>query len=116
MSETEKLAMLRTLSGAGEDVTDATLQVYLTLAADVVLRRCYPSADNVTGLTVPERYEVTQCEIANEKFLKRGAEGETKHDEDTIKRTYGDADVSPALLKRIVPFAHVLGVPFNEAT
>ena len=116
MTEAEKLAMLRTLSGAGTDVADATLQVYLTLAADVVLRRCYPSADNVAGLTVPARYEVTQCEIANEKWQKRGAEGETAHDEDAIKRTYGDADVSPALLKRIIPFAHVLGVPFNEAT
>lgn len=114
MTDAEKLTMLRVLSGVDSSVTDATLQVYLTLAADIVLQRAYPSVNDVSTLIVPARYETLQCQIANEIYQKKGAEGETSHNEDGVNRTYESAGVSEALLKRIVPFAHVLGVSFNE--
>lgn len=116
MTDQEKLTMLRALAGASADVTDETLQVYLTLAADIVLQRAYPSVHDTSTLDVPARYEALQVQIANEMFQKRGAEGETSHNEDGVNRTYESAGVSEALLKRIVPFAHVLGVPFNETS
>ncbi len=116
MTDEEKLTMLRTLSGASAEVTDATLQAYLTLASDAVLQRAYPSVNDFSTLVVPARYETLQCQIANEIYQKRGAEGELSHNEDGVNRSYESAGVSEALLKRIVPFAHVLGVPFNETT
>lgn len=115
MTDAEKLTMLHTLCGDSE-VTDATLQVYLAFAADIILQRAYPSVHDTSTLDVPARYETLQVQIANEMFQKRGAEGETSHNEDGVNRTYESAGVSEALLKRIVPFAHVLGVPFNETS
>lgn len=113
MTDTDKLSMLRTLCG-DSNVSDDVLMVYLTLAADIILQRAYPAAHDTSTLEVPTRYETLQVQIANELYQKRGAEGELAHNEDGVNRSYESAGVSEALLKRIVPFAHALGVPFNE--
>ena len=55
------------------------------------------------GATVPAEYEHIQLQIAVELFSKRGAEGQISHNENGINRTYEAADVSPSLLRRIVP-------------
>ena len=48
-------------------------------------------------------YEHIQLQIALELFSKMGAEGQVVHDENGMKRTYEASDVSPSLLRRIVP-------------
>ena len=53
--------------------------------------------------TVPVAYDHIQLQIAVELFSKMGAEGQTAHGENGISRSYEAADVSPSLLKRIVP-------------
>jgi hypothetical protein len=71
-------------------------------AEGIVLNRRYPFGPP-EGATVPSHYEHIQLQIAVELFSKMGAEGQTAHNENGINRTYEAADVSPSLLRRIVP-------------
>lgn len=71
-----------------------------------VLRKLYPFDDTIKE--VPERYHMTQVEIAAYLLNKRGAEGETAHSENGISRSYEDGDVPSSLLRDIVPYAGVV--------
>lgn len=106
MNEQEKLAMLKVLLGITDSTQDATLTVYLSLAASKVLRKAYPY--DGTKTEVPSQYADKQCEIAAYLFNKRGAEGETYHSENGINRSYENADVPESMLKSVVPFVEVV--------
>ncbi len=103
MSEFEKTAMLRAMSG---ETDERVLTAYLSLAAQKVILRAYPYRRDITE--VPERYAVLQVEIACYLLNKRGAEGQTVHSENGISRTYESADVPESMLKRIIPCASVI--------
>lgn len=101
MTSQEKKARLAVL--ISPDTAEETLLDALLLQAEgIVLNRRYPFG-SPEGATVPPKYEHTQIAIAVELFSKMGAEGQTAHNENGINRTYEAADVSPSLLKRIVP-------------
>lgn len=101
MTSQEKKAQLEVL--ISPDVAEETLLDALLLQAEgILLNRRYPFG-SPEGATVPKQYEHIQLQIAVELFSKMGAEGQTAHNENGINRTYEAADVSPSLLKRIVP-------------
>lgn len=110
MTDNEKLVMLKALIGT-TDLEDATLSVYLTLAAEKVLRRLYPFAASTQTYTVPERYDAIQVELAANAVLKRGADGLTNLNDNGMSMTFEADDV---LLKKIVPYAHVPSVVADE--
>lgn len=103
MSESEKLDMLRRLSG---ETDNFVLLTYLNIAAEKVLQKAFPYKRDVKD--VPFRYSTTQVEIACYLLNKRGAEGETYHSENGINRSYENADVPDSMLSRIVPYAGVV--------
>lgn len=103
MTDTEKLEML---SSMVDENNVTLLNVYLTIAKNKILNRAYPY-DN-TKTEVPSKYDVLQCEIAAYLYNKRGAEGQTSHDENGIKRTYESADVPESMLKQITPHVGVI--------
>ena len=110
MSDSEKLIMLKAMTG---ETDDTVLSTYLSIAGNKVLRRAYPYDDSVTE--VPARYAYNQIEIAAYLLNKRGAEGETSHSENGISRSYEDGDVPPTLLREIIPFAGLIhGVTADE--
>lgn len=78
------------------------LELLIKQAEQIVLNRRYPFGAP-EGETVPTMYEQIQIRIAVELFSKMGAEGETAHSENGISRSYEAADVSPSLLKQIIP-------------
>ena len=103
MTDEEKLARFEVLISpdtANEDL----LQHLLWQAEGIVLNRRYPFG-SPEGATVSSAYEHIQLQIAVELYSKMGAEGQTGHSENGINRSYEAADVSPSLLKRIVPVA-----------
>lgn len=112
MTDSAKLTMLRALIGE-TSLTDDTLLVYLKLAADEVLRRCYPFAADTQEYEVPERYATIQVRLARNEAVKRGADGQTSMSDNGVSRVYESDDV---LLRRIVPYAHVPGVVADETT
>lgn len=109
MTQDEKLTMLQSICGDPEAVPEM-LSTYLDLAADVVIRKAYPFLTNYILASVPEKYATLQVQIANEMYLKRGAEGEQGHSENGVVRSYETGSVSDSLLKQIVPFTRT----FNE--
>ena len=103
MTDEEKLARFEVLISpdtANEDL----LQHLLWQAEGIVLNRRYPFG-SPEGATVSSAYEHIQLQIAVELYSKMGAEGQTGHSENGINRSYEAADVSPSLLRRIVPVA-----------
>ena len=103
MTENEKLVRLEVLISPDTASTDLLLYL-LEQAEGIVLNRRYPFGPP-EGSTVPAAYEHVQLQIALELFSKMGAEGQTAHKENGVDRTYEAADVSPSLLRRIVPVA-----------
>lgn len=108
MTDTEKLTMLKAMTGEKDE---SVLSTYLSIAGNKVLKRAYPYDQTVT--VVPDRYAYNQVEIAAYLVNKRGAEGQTAHSENGISRSYEDGDVPPTLLREIVPFA---GLVMKEVT
>lgn len=106
MQDSEKLSMLRTLTRSRDD--DATLLSYLGMAKRKMLNRLYPFVNDRTGLEIPERYDDLQIEIAIVLMNKRGVEGEVRHDENGVSRTYGNGDIPNSLLAEITPLC---GIP-----
>lgn len=104
MTDTEKLTMLKAMTGEKDE---SVLSTYLSIAGNKVLKRAYPFNSTVT--VVPDRYAYNQVEIAAYLVNKRGAEGETAHSENGISRSYEDGDVPPTLLCEIVPCASLIG-------
>ncbi len=101
MTNEEKIAGLKVLISP-DTADDSLLSILLSQAAGIVLNKRYPYGQP-EGATVPVAYEHIQLQIAVELFTKMGAEGQTAHKENGIDRTYEAADVSPSLLKRIIP-------------
>ena len=101
MTNEQKIARLETLISPDTASTDLLLAL-VEQAEGIVLNRRYPFGIP-DGAKVPTAYEHIQMQIAVELFSKMGAEGQTAHGENGISRTYESADVSPSLLKRIVP-------------
>lgn len=103
MDNTEKLARLSELISP-EQASESLLLSLLEQSEGIVLNKRYPFGAP-EGAVVEARYEHIQLQIAVELFSKMGAEGQTAHNENGISRSYESADVSPSLLRRIVPLA-----------
>ena len=101
MTNEEKITSLAVL--ISPDTADKDLLSELIVMAEgIVLNKRYPFG-TPDGAIVPKQYEHIQLLIALELFSKRGAEGQTEHDENGISRKYEAADVSPSLLRKITP-------------
>ena len=94
-----------------DTASDDLLSELLEQAGAIVLNRRFPFGYPVDA-EVPTQYARLQIAIAIELFNKRGAEAQTAHSENGINRTYEAGDVSPSLLKQIIPM--VAGVTVNE--
>ena len=105
MTNEEMLAKLKIMTGT----TDTeVLSVYLDLAKSIVIQKAYPFDAGVIVI-VPAKYELVTIEIACYLYNKRGAEGQTSHNENGINRGYESASVPSSMLKRIIPLGKVPG-------
>lgn len=94
----ERLAVLISPDTASNDL----LSYLLEQSEGIILNRRYPFGAP-EGATLSPFQELIQLRIAVELFGKMGAEGQTEHDENGIKRKWEAADVSPSLLRQIIP-------------
>lgn len=94
-----------------DDVNDDDLVVLLQSAKLIILSNRYPyhdfPVDDSGEYILENRYKDLQIRIAVELFAKAGAEGELTHTENAVTRQWASADVSPALLREIIPKAKV---------
>lgn len=99
----EQLKSLLDISGTDED---ALLLTLLSISAQKILDRVYPYDSTVTE--VPNRYAMKQVEIAVYLYNKRGAEGQTVHNENGINRTFESADIPESIMRVVTPYVGVL--------
>ena len=104
MTQAEKLKLLKAM--VGESDTEEVLLAYLNIAGSKIINRAYPYGTDETE--VPTRYDFLQCEIAAYLLNKRGAEGQTAHNENGISRSYASADVPESMLGAITPMVGVI--------
>lgn len=107
MTDIEKIVTVQTLVENDEAATDALVSVYLSSAKAAILRRLYPFGIPQDA-DVPNLYEISQCELAARYFLRRGAQGETAHNENGIQRTYGSVN-DEDILREVMPYGRVFG-------
>lgn len=101
MTDEQKIEKLKVLISP-DTATDSLLHYLLEQAEGIILNKRYPFGAP-EGATLSALHEQIQIRVAVELFSKMGAEGQTAHEENGIKRTWEAGDVSPSLLKTIVP-------------
>lgn len=106
MTTADKITMAKALIG-DTAATDELVSVYLADAEAAILRRRYPFGMPETAEVEPI-YDMLQVKLAVRYFLRRGGEGEIRHSENGIDRTYGSVNDSD-LLDEVTPFAKVIG-------
>ena len=115
MTDANMITLVKSMTG--EDA-DAVVSAYLSMAKMAILNRAYPfvSDEELSGMSVPLRYHNLQCEIAAYLLNKRGAEGQTSHNENGINRSYENGGIPYSMLKQVMPFAAVPGGGADEST
>ena len=98
MTDAQKLELLEQMTG---ESNTALLTACLNMAAQKVLNKAYPFGNETT---VPDKYAMVQVTVADYIYSKRGATGETVHNENGINRTYESADVPSSMLKEVIPY------------
>lgn len=103
---TERLAMAKLLLGLTTTTDDNLLLAYLSIAGTKILERAYPFG--TSSEDVPVRYQNLQVEIVVYLYNKRGAEGQTSHNESGVSRGYENGDIPNSMLWSIAP---AVGLP-----
>ena len=101
MTNEQKIEKLKVLISP-DTASDELLSYLLEQSEGIILNRRYPFGAPEDASLSP-RHEQIQIRIAVELYSKMGAEGQTQHTENGVSRTWEAGDVSPSLLKHIVP-------------
>lgn len=103
MRHQEKLLLVKAMSGVTDD---DTASAYLALAGSKICRKAYPFEPAVTG--VPERYDMTQVELAVYMLSRRESVGQLSHSENGYSDSYESGYIPDELLRDVIPVAGVL--------
>lgn len=101
MTNDNKIEKIKVLISP-DTASDELLLYLLEQAEGIILNRRFPFGVP-EGAEMPRFYEPVQIRMAIELFGKMGAEGQLSHSENGISRTWEAGDVSPSLLRLIVP-------------
>lgn len=109
MSKSAKLNMLKAILGIPEvdETEDDRLSVYLSAAEREILSWRYSYSENAPT-TVPAEYEMTQIQAVVIGYGISGAEGQRRHDENGIYRTFKYADMIEYIRQNVVPIVKVI--------
>lgn len=103
MDSVEKKEQLKIILNSSMD--DKILDTYLRISKQKILNRRFPFDEKRRQGEVPEEYEMLQLELACTLINKRGAEGESVHNENGVSRSYRtESDI----LFEITPLVGVL--------
>lgn len=104
MTTEEKIERVQAIS---EETDEDVIRTFLMIAKEKIIARAYPF--HIEEAEMPPRYDNLQCEIAVYMLNKRGAEGETKHNENGTERSYESASVPESMLSAVVPMSRAFG-------
>jgi hypothetical protein len=101
MTNEQKIEKLKVLISP-DTASDELLLSLLEQSEGIILNRRYPFGAP-EGATLTALQEQIQLRIVVELFSKMGAEGQLSMSENSVSRTWEAGDVSPSLLRQIVP-------------
>lgn len=101
MTNEQKIERLTVLISPDTASNELLLHL-LEQSEGIILNRRYPFGAP-EGVTLSPFQEQIQLRVAVELFSKMGAEGQMSHQENGVMRTWEDGDVSPSLLRQIIP-------------
>jgi len=106
MAEFTQLEKLKLWLGISNDDSsqDAKLQLFLDTAEAKIKER----RNNLPDEPMEDRWKIKQLEIAVYLYNKQGAEGETSHEENGVKREYESASIPESMLSDISPIVRVV--------
>lgn len=104
MTDAEKISLVKNMS---EETDDAVISAFLALAGDAIYSVADPYA-TTTKADILEKYGYVQVRAAAYYLNKRGAEGETTHNENGVSRHYEHGDLPSSLLREITPICGVV--------
>ena len=109
MTDEEKKTLIGLMS---DEQDESVVAAYFSLAKQIIFEKAFPFGDYPEEL--PGRYDSVHVDIAVYMLNKRGAEGEIVHLENGVSRHWDAGSIPPSLLRRIIPFAGVVGGSKNE--
>lgn len=101
MTYEQKIARVRDLVGD----SNAEVGAYLESAKSAILSRAYPY--DASHTEVPAQYDDLQCRLASRYYFRAGGEGEIKHSENGVNRTYGSVN-DEDLLSEVIQYARLI--------
>lgn len=101
MTNEQKIERLTVLISPDTASNELLLHL-LEQSEGIILNRRYPFGAP-EGATLSPFQEQIQLRVAVELFSKMGAEGQMSHQENGVMRTWEAGDVSPSLLRQIIP-------------
>ena len=78
------------------------INAYLDIAKNKIILKAFPFEDT-SLMEMPEKYQSLWIDATVFLLLKRGAEGETSHNENGVNRSWASDDLPVYMLKEIVP-------------
>ena len=109
MTKAEKLAAIKTILGFTDTSLDTTLNSYIDMAGLEIIGWRYSYSPNFSAITdVPTEYERTQVHAVVAGFSIRGAEGQSLHEENSIRRTFKYEDMVSYIRAHVIPIAGVI--------
>ena len=111
MTKNERLAALKVLlfGDASDTSRNAELTVYLDLTCQEILTFKYKMVGGVPSdvTDVPLEDEITQVNACAMGFSHKGGQGETRHNENGIDRTWRYADMVDYVHDHVIAYAGV---------
>jgi hypothetical protein len=112
MTDIEKRNMLKALLGIKDVEQDGLLDVYLQLAAQIVVETRYPYGnqpiDEFGNPVFPSEYDLVQVQMAQELYMREGSNGAVRTVENGITTEYATDGISGQLLRRITPLTRTI--------
>ena len=109
MTKVEKLAAIKTVLGFDDTSYDATINTYIDMAGSEIIGWRYSYSPNFSDVVdVPTEYEMTQVHAVVAGFSIRGAEGQSLHEENSIRRTFKYEDMVAYIRAHVIPIAGVI--------
>lgn len=98
MTDAEKQRMFQLVT----DEADANVaKAYLDVAGSRIMSRAYPFVADLSSLSFPARYDDLHVRLAIDMWAKRGAEGQSSHNENGVNRSY---EPQSRLLAEVIPY------------
>ena len=107
MTNSEKLAMVKSLLRINDTSMDDLLTTYLNVAKSEILGWRYSYDTNAIPSDVPAEYEVTQVQAVVYGFTQSGNEGQSVSIENGIHRHFSYADMVRYIRANVIAIARV---------